>query len=106
MQGGVTANKLSTTQVRDALQALHGSYGEYRTRQIFIAGGIWNKPAGLKRVRVVVVGGGGPGGGAPATAAAQISARPGGAAAGTAIQTIGAALLGAPETVKSDPLKA
>ncbi len=58
------------------------------TRQIFIASGTWNKPAGCTRVRVRVVGGGGVGGGAVATGAGQCSAGAGGGGGGLADEEI------------------
>jgi hypothetical protein len=75
------------------------SNGEYRSVQVFTAGGTWNKPAGLKRVKVTVVGGGGQGGGSGTTGAGQVSAGAGGSAGGTSIKTIAAASLGSTETV-------
>lgn len=66
--------------------------GEYRITRVYTTSTIWNKPAGLKRVRVTVTGGGGGKG-----TSGPLSSN-GGGGAGTSIKTIEAADLSATET--------
>lgn len=73
------------------------SNGEYRSMQVFTASGTWTKPAGLKRVKVIVVGGGAGGGGA--NSGGSPSRGVGGGAGAVGIKTIAASALGATETV-------
>lgn len=75
------------------------SEGEYRSVQIFTAGGTWTKPAGLKRVKVTVVGAGGGSGGSAATGASDYTSSIGGGGGGMSVKTIAAASLGATEAV-------
>ena len=70
--------------------------GTYGGSQVYTASDTWTKPAGLKRVRVIVTAGGGGGGGC---AQAGSAAAGGGGAGATSIDTIEAADLGATETV-------
>jgi hypothetical protein len=80
------------TNVIDPMTAVT-SDGEYRSVQVITASGTWNKPAGLKRIKVTVVGGGA-GGSTNAS-----NSRGGGGAGGASIKTIEAASLGATESV-------
>jgi len=70
--------------------------GEYRSTQVFTGSGTWNKPAGLKRIKVTIVGGGGGSGGA---AQGVGTGAGGGAGGGFSIKWIESASLGATETI-------
>ncbi|MDT3708180.1 MAG: hypothetical protein ROZ09_15265 [Thiobacillus sp.] len=72
--------------------------GEFRSQQIFGSSGSYNKPAGLKRVKVTVVGGGGGSGGAYAPNYAAATSQAGGGA-GASEKVIEASSLSASETV-------
>jgi hypothetical protein len=81
------------------LTASETKSGAYKTTQVFTSDGTWTKPAGLKRVKVIVVGSGAGSGGVALTGAGETAAAGGGGAGGAAIKTIEAASLGATETV-------
>ena len=70
--------------------------GTYGGSQVYTASDTWTKPAGLKRVRVIVTAGGGGGGGC---AQGGNATGGGGGAGATSIDTIETADLGATETV-------
>lgn len=69
------------------------------TFQIFTSDGTWNKPIGLKKVKLRLVGGGGGGGGAPATGASQVSGGSGGSGGGYCEAWIDASTLANTESV-------
>lgn len=69
------------------------------TMQVFNSSGTWNKPLGLKAVRVRAKAPAGAGGGAGATGGTGVSAGAGGGEGGYAESIIPASLLGSSETV-------
>lgn len=84
------ARSVDALALRDNAQFIRDGLG---TMQVFTAGGTWNKPTDLTRVKVTVVGGGG--GGYSHNLVSGVTGAPGGAT----IKTIEAGSLGASETV-------
>lgn len=87
-----TGNEAASADYVDAAVAAASA----PTVQSFTSSGTWNKPAGLKKIKVTVTGSGGGGGGGTSGGNPSGGA---GAAGGTAIKWIDAASLGATETV-------
>lgn len=75
--------------------AITGVDGAFRSIQVFTVSGTYTRPAGLVRAKITVVGGGGGGGGGNAVSYGA----PGAGGGGGAIRIVGAATLGASQTV-------
>lgn len=94
-------DSIGTTQIEDAavIYAKLASQVVTPQRQVFTAGGTWNKPTNAQAVLVQVLAGGGAGGGAAATSSGEHAAGGGGGAGGYAESLLDASTLGASETV-------
>jgi len=83
-----SADQVLKTDGSGTLSFADAGGGGYESVQVFTTSGTYTKPAGIKKIRVIVTGGGG--GGGPCPSGYVNGAGQGGGAGGTAIKTIDA----------------